>query len=354
MSEAIRLTQFSKGSGCGCKIAPAVLESILHQKSVKPSFPNLLVGNESNDDAAIMELQNGLCLISTVDFFTPVVDDPFDFGRIAAANSISDVYAMGGSPLMAVAILGFPVDKLPAEIAAKILQGARAVCEVAGIPLAGGHSIDSPEPIFGLSVNGTIRKEHLKRNNTAQPGDLLFLTKPLGIGILAAAAKRSLIQPEELKQLIDVMTQLNTIGATVSSLPGVSAITDITGFGLLGHLIEMCEGSGVSAELFLNRLSIIPGAEKYRDQFVFPDNTYRNWNAYEKKVIGVNGPEFITLCDPQTSGGLLIAVEEREVATFTAVLATQGLQEYCEPIGRLFEQQQDYSVKIMSEKNTTA
>lgn len=346
MHDPIKLTQFSKGSGCGCKIAPAVLESILQKKTPPAAFPNLLVGNESNDDAAVLELSNGLCLISTVDFFTPIVDNAFDFGRIAAANSISDVYAMGGTPLMAVAILGFPVDKLPAEIAGELLRGAREICDRAGIPLAGGHSIDSPEPIFGLSVNGSVQKENLKRNNTARPGDLLFLTKPLGSGILAAAAKRGLLQPAEEQQMIDVMVGLNRVGAAVATLSGVHAMTDVTGFGLLGHLIEVCEGSDVSAEIYLGKLPVIPGAEKYRDQFVFPDNTYRNWNAFEKKVVGVNGPEFITLCDPQTSGGLLIAVAEGEVAALMEVLNAHGLNQHTHPIGRIIEKLPEYRVAI--------
>ncbi|MEY4594994.1 MAG: selenide, water dikinase SelD [Bacteroidota bacterium] len=347
MSEEIRLTQFSKGSGCGCKIAPAVLESILQKTNGGNSFPNLLVGNDSNDDAAVLELDNGTCLISTVDFFTPIVDDPFDFGRIAAANSISDVYAMGGTPQLAVAILGFPVDKLPAEVAGTILKGAREVCTTAGIPLAGGHSIDSQEPIFGLSVNGTVAKQHLKRNNTAQPGDVLFLTKPLGIGILSAAAKRSLIQHDELHLLINVMVQLNSVGAELGTVGGVHAMTDVTGFGLLGHLLEMCEGANLSAEVYMNKLPIIEGAEKYRDQFVFPDNTYRNWNAYEKKVQGINGPEFITLCDPQTSGGLLLAVAETAVDDVIDILNKNGLQEHIQPIGRMLSAPSDFRIKIL-------
>jgi selenide,water dikinase len=347
MSEEIRLTQFSKGSGCGCKIAPAVLESILQKTNDGSTFPNLLVGNDSNDDAAVMELENGTCLISTVDFFTPIVDDPFDFGRIAAANSISDVYAMGGTPQLAVAILGFPIDKLPAEVAGTILKGARSICATAGIPLAGGHSIDSQEPIFGLSVNGTVAKQHLKRNNTAQPGDVLFLTKPLGIGILSAAAKRGLILQDELHLLINVMVQLNSVGAELGTVGGVHAMTDVTGFGLLGHLLEMCEGADLSAEVYMNKLPIIEGAEKYRDQFVFPDNTYRNWNAYEKKVQGVNGPEFITLCDPQTSGGLLLAVAENSVDDVIDILNKNGLQEHIQPIGRMLSAPSDFRIKIL-------
>lgn len=334
MMENIRLTQFSKGSGCGCKIAPAVLESILKKDDTGMAFPSLLVGNETRDDAAVMELDGGNCLISTVDFFTPVVDDAFDFGRIAAANAISDVYAMGGKPVMAVAILGFPVDKLPVELAGAILSGARQICEKAGIPLAGGHSIDTPEPIFGLSVNGIVSGQRLKRNSSAKAGDLLFLTKPLGIGILSAAAKRDLIQPDELAALVEVMIGLNDCGVSLAHIDGVNAMTDVTGFGLLGHLIEMCEGSRLTASVQLDRIPIIEGAAKYRDQFVFPDNTYRNWNAFEKKVQGINGPEFITLCDPQTSGGLLVSVAPEAEASVVEVLKRHGLHRHLQPIGR--------------------
>ncbi|MFM7774457.1 MAG: selenide, water dikinase SelD, partial [Candidatus Kapaibacterium sp.] len=229
----IRLTQYSHGAGCGCKLSPAVLDRILHTNEAGPDFPRLLVGNSTRDDAAVYDLGNGQGLISTTDFFMPIVDDPYDFGRIASANAISDVYAMGGKPVMAIAILGWTVDKLPAEIAAEVIRGSRAVCAEAGIPLAGGHSIDSPEPIFGLSVNGTVEEAHLKRNNTAQAGDVLYLTKPLGLGIVAAAAKRGLATEEEVRGMVDVMTRLNRVGAELGRLPGVHAMTDVTGFGLL-------------------------------------------------------------------------------------------------------------------------
>ena len=306
--ETIRLTQYSHGAGCGCKIAPNVLEEILKGSESKLKFSSLLVGNESRDDAAVLELGDGNCLISTTDFFTPIVDDAFDFGRIAAANAISDVYAMGGKPILAVAILGWPVDKIPAALAQQVLAGARAICDEANIPLAGGHSIDSPEPIFGLAVNGMIRKDELKKNNTAKEGDLLFLTKPIGAGILATAMKRGKIAEEDQEKLIDVMTQLNKAGEKLGKLSGVHALTDITGFGLLGHLIEMAEGSSLSAVINYVDVPLIEGLDQYLKQMIIPDSVYRNWNSYQHKVKGVQGPSFITLCDPQTSGGLLVSV----------------------------------------------
>jgi selenide,water dikinase len=305
----IRLTQMSHGSGCGCKIEPALLEKILNKNAgEKNQFISLIGGYETNDDAAVWDNGENY-LLSTTDFFTPIVDDPFDFGQIAAANALSDIYAMGGRPSFALAILGFPVDKLPADVAKEIIAGAKAVCTKAGIPIAGGHSIDIPEPVFGLVVNGFVDKNNLKKNNTARENDLLFLTKPLGTGIIASAQKRGKVKEEDLMKAIDVMTTLNSVGAELGKIPGVHAMTDITGFGLLGHLIEMCEGSGLSAEIDYKKIPLLSGVEEYASQFIFPDNTYRNWNAYEKKVTGINGPSFITLCDPQTSGGLLIAVD---------------------------------------------
>ena len=312
----IRLTQFSHGSGCGCKIAPSVLEEILKGNSSKISYPGLLVGNESKDDAAVLELPDGNCLISTTDFFTPIVDDAYDFGRIAAANAISDVYAMGGKPVLAIAILGWTIDKLPAELAQQVIAGARAVCDEAGIPLAGGHSIDTPEPIFGLAVNGIVKKNHLKKNNTAKSGDLLFLTKPLGTGILSAALKREKISDEDLKRAVEVMSTLNKSGELFGTMEGVHALTDVTGFGLLGHLIEMAEGSGLSARINYKDVPLMDGLDKYISEMIFPDSVYRNWNSYQHKVEGVTGPSFITLCDPQTSGGLLVAVAPASAEVF--------------------------------------
>jgi selenide,water dikinase len=234
MSE-IKLTQYSHGAGCGCKIAPAVLDKILHSDFKSAGFSKLLVGNESKDDAAVYELDNDNCIISTTDFFMPIVDDAFTFGKIASVNAISDVYSMGGNPIMALAILGWPVDKLPAELAQKVLDGAREVCREANIPLAGGHSIDSPEPIFGLAVTGTVSKANLKKNNTAHAGNLLYLTKPLGVGIITTAQKRGLALNEDVTRAVTYMTTLNAVGAAISKHNFVTALTDITGFGLLGH-----------------------------------------------------------------------------------------------------------------------
>lgn len=337
--EKIKLTAYARGSGCGCKIAPAVLEEILKTKAAPGFDKNLLVGNSTNDDAAAYDLGTGTALITTTDFFMPVVDEAFDFGRIAAANAISDVYAMGGRPLIAIAILGWPVDKLPAALAAEVLDGARATCAIAGIPLAGGHSIDTTEPIFGLSVNGLCGIDNLKRNNTAKEGDLLFLTKPIGVGILAAAQKRGVISEEHTETLIKQMTALNNIGEALGKVAGVTAMTDVTGFGLAGHLVEMAEGSGLSAELFYSRIKVTEGTKEYLTQRIVPDATYRNWNAYGSKIVfeaGVDVMEaFSLLPDPQTNGGLLVAVDENAVTEVLTVFKEYGLAEYFEPVGRM-------------------
>ena len=252
-----KLTQYSHGAGCGCKIAPAVLDRILKSNIAMPDNDRLLVGNHSKDDAAVYDLGNGVALISTTDFFMPIVDDPYDFGRIAAANAISDVYAMGGKPILAIAILGWPVNVLAPEIAQRVIEGGRSICLEAGISLAGGHSIDSPEPIFGLAVNGIIDIKNLKKNNTARPGDILFLTKPLGVGILTTAEKKELLKDNHRFLAARQMEQLNKAGEALGKIAGVTAMTDVTGFGLLGHLTEMCEGSGVRAILAFNRVPLI-------------------------------------------------------------------------------------------------
>lgn len=333
--EPIKLTQYSHGAGCGCKIAPAVLEQILHTDVVKKSFPQLLVGNESNDDAAVYELQNGNCVISTTDFFMPIVDDAFTFGQIASVNAISDVYAMGGKPLMAVAILGWPINKLSAEVAQQVLNGSREVCDRAGIPLAGGHSIDSPEPIFGLAVTGIAQKSNLKRNNTAREGDLLYLTKPLGVGMITTAQKRGVALDEDVREAVKWMTELNEVGFEFGKLDYVTAMTDVTGFGLLGHLIEVCEGSNLSAEIYYQRVPLIKNLQHYISKFIYPDNTMRNWQSYEKKVDGIGSDSLLTLCDPQTSGGLLVSVSESECQTFEMYAKSLGL--VLTSVGRLVE-----------------
>jgi selenide, water dikinase len=281
--EDIKLTQYSHSSGCGCKIAPDVLEKILRGGSKQLTDKRLLVGNETNDDAAVYDLGNGQALISTVDFFMPIVDDAFLFGKIAAANALSDVYAMGGKPLFATAVLGWPVNKLPAELASKVMEGARETCAQAGIVIAGGHSIDALEPMFGLSVNGIAQINHLKKNSDCKPSNLLYLTKKIGVGILSTALKRGSITEEHKHMLHQQLAELNSIGEKAGQLPYVTAITDVTGFGLLGHLIEMAEGAGVSVEIDYSSVPVIEGIAEYTSKMIVPDNLYRNWNTYEKK-----------------------------------------------------------------------
>jgi selenide,water dikinase len=340
----IRLTEWSEGSGCGCKIAPAILDQILSSSnSFSQSDSNLLVGNSGKDDAAVYQVSEDIALVNTVDFFTPIVDDPFDFGQIAAANAISDVYAMGGKPLFANAILSWPVEKLAPELAAKVMEGAKSICSKAGIELAGGHSIAAKDPIFGLSVNGIVHPRKIKTNQGAKEGDLIFLTKPLGIGVLATALKRQKIQNQDYEKLVNTACQLNKIGAVLGNHEEVHAMTDVTGFGLLGHLIEMAEGAGLSAELAIGQLPLIEGIQGYIDQFIFPDNTYRNWNAYNTKTEGVKGMDLVKLCDPQTSGGLLIAVSPENKTWFEDTLK-QANQEVWQ-IGS-FTPKQEFTVKV--------
>lgn len=332
----IRLTHYSHGAGCGCKIAPSVLDKILHSSLPQPNYENLLVGNGSRDDAAVYRLphQAGQCVISTTDFFMPIVDDAFDFGRIASANAISDVYAMGGRPLLAIAVLGWPIDKLPPEVAARVTEGARAICAEAGIPLAGGHSIDSPEPIFGLAVTGLVDEKNLKRNDTATAGCRLYLTKPVGVGILTTAQKREILRPEDADVAPAQMRQLNKIGAELGEIPGIRAMTDVTGFGLLGHLAEVCEGSGVQAVINYLRVPRLAPAERYLLQGAVPGGTIRNFQSYGHKVSHNGGPlideQKFYLCDPQTSGGLLVCVEPGAAeAAAQAVFARHGLALQC-------------------------
>lgn len=317
----IRLTQFSEGSGCGCKIPPAVLESILaNRKSVDLVDTQLLVGNSSKDDAAVYQVNETFAMINTVDFFTPIVDDAYDFGRIAAANALSDVYAMGGKPLFANAILSWPVEKIDPLLAGEVLEGGREMCHLAGIPLAGGHSIAAKDPIFGLSVNGIIHPDHIKTNKGAREGDFIYITKPLGIGVLATALKRDKINAEDYSKMIQYATQINTIGKDFGVLKYVHAMTDVTGFGILGHLVEMAEGAELTATIQGNSLPLIDGVPDYISQFIFPDNTYRNWNAYSGKSEGIIGMELVKFCDPQTNGGLLVAVDPKSQKVFESVL----------------------------------
>ena len=340
----VKLTQFSHGSGCGCKVAPAVLEEILKNTGETFTSANLLVGNETRDDAAVMDLGNATALISTVDFFTPIVNDAFTYGRIAAANALSDVYAMGGKPTLAIAVLGFPTEKLPAAIAQQIIAGGKSICKEAGVALAGGHTIDAPEPFFGLSVNGFVPVGHLKKNSTAQEGDLLFLTKPIGTGMLATALKRELITEVELQPAIDSMCMLNKFGEELGKHPFVHALTDVTGFGLLGHLLEMCEGANLSAEINYANVPFLPGVKDLAAKFVYADNTMRNWKAYENKVAGIGSESLLTLCDPQTSGGLLIAVDPASEKDFLVLAAANNFQ--LKSIGR-FTSLKEKSITIV-------
>ncbi len=325
MTSDIKLAEYSHGAGCGCKISPAVLNVILESGIALPDFPNLLVGNSARDDAAVYDMGNGEGVISTTDFFMPIVDDPFDFGRIAATNAISDIYAMGGTPVMAIAILGWPVNVLAPDVARSVVDGGRQACLDAGIPLAGGHSIDAPEPIFGLAVTGRVSLEHLKQNNTAQAGDYLYLTKPLGIGILTTAEKKKLLKSEHQTIARDAMCTLNKPGAAFARLPGVSAMTDVTGFGLLGHLLEMCEGSGLQALVEESKLPILPHVEEYRTQGAVPGGTGRNFASYGDKASSLTERQRDLLCDPQTSGGLLVAVHPSSERDFLTVAADHGL-----------------------------
>jgi selenide, water dikinase len=321
----IKLTQYSHGAGCGCKISPAILDKILHSTTATPRDPRLLVGNDKRDDAAVLDLGNGTALISTTDFFMPIVDDAFDFGRIASANAISDVYAMGGKPVLAIAILGWPIDKLPPESARQVLEGARAICAEAGISLAGGHSIDCPEPVFGLAVNGIVPVNQLKQNSTATNGCRLYLTKPLGVGILSTAQKKGLLLPEDAAIALQSMVTLNKAGETFGRIQAVKALTDVTGFGLLGHLTEMCEGSGLAAIIEFDKVPIISSIKTYLQQGCIPGGTGRNWNSYSQKISTLTDEQRHILADPQTSGGLLVAVEPEHTAAFEAALNDLGL-----------------------------
>jgi len=321
----IRLTQYSHGAGCGCKISPKQLDNILQSARENIAYPALLVGNASNDDAAAFDLGDGTSVLSTTDFFMPIVDDPFTFGRIAATNAISDVYAMGGRPLMAVSIFGWPVSKLSDEVAREVIEGGRAACEAAGIPLAGGHSIDSPEPIFGLAVTGIVENTHLKRNNTAEAGCELFLTKPVGIGILTTAQKQGKIAEGDLEPAVIAMTTLNKIGAAIAPLEGVTAVTDVTGFGLLGHLAEMCEGSGIGAVVRFEDVPLLPKVKEYLAMECVPGGTRRNYQSYGHKIGPMTPEQQDILCDAQTSGGLLCAVRKDTVEAFLAIAEAQGL-----------------------------
>jgi selenide,water dikinase len=325
--EEIKLTQYSHGAGCGCKISPAILDKMLHSPVQYQPDARLLVGNDKRDDAAVYDLGNGTALISTTDFFMPIVDDPYDFGRVASANAISDVYAMGGKPVLAIAILGWPVDKLPAETAQRVLEGARAICAEAGISLAGGHSIDCPEPVFGLAVNGLVDIKNLKQNSTATAGCRLYLTKALGVGILTTAQKKGLLKPEDASIAFESMVKLNSIGEKLGKLDYVKAMTDITGFGLLGHLSEMCEGSNLQAVIEFDKVPKIDVINEYVEQGCIPGGTNRNWASYGHKVGPLADKQKHILADPQTSGGLLVAIKQGYEAEFEDLLRENDVPE---------------------------
>ncbi|WP_426374187.1 selenide, water dikinase SelD [Marinobacter sp. VGCF2001] len=330
---SIKLTQFSHGAGCGCKIAPDVLDRILHTDAPEFNDPRLLVGNSSRDDAAVADVGNGVGIISTTDFFMPVVDDPFDFGRIAATNAISDVYAMGGKPVMAIAILGWPVNELEPEIAGKVIDGGRAVCAEAGIALAGGHSIDSPEPIFGLAVTGQVAVDRIIRNDTAKAGDLLYLTKPLGVGILTSASKKGKVTAGDLAVAVESMATLNKVGEAFAKVDGVNAMTDVTGFGLAGHLLEICRGSGLAAIVSRQAVPVLPNLKPYIEADCIPGGTHRNAAAFGEAISGMTDTDKLLFCDPQTSGGLMVSVAPDSRDAFEAAARDHGLD--LKPLGRL-------------------
>jgi len=339
----IRLTQYSHGAGCGCKISPKVLSVILAGSGAQNLDPKLWVGNASRDDAAVYALDDARGVVCTTDFFMPIVDDPYDFGRIAATNAMSDIYAMGAEPLLAIAILGWPVNVLPPEIAREVVRGGRAACDAAGIALAGGHSIDAPEPIFGLAVTGVVDKTRLKRNDTATAGCKLYLTKPLGIGILTTAEKQAKLRAQDRHLARDWMCQLNRPGSHFGKLDAVKAMTDVTGFGLLGHLVEMADGSKLTALLDFNAIPRLPGVAYYLDAGCVPGGTQRNFDSYRERIASLAPERIPLLCDPQTSGGLLVAVAPQGEAEFLAVAQTLDLS--LSPIGELVAQR-EHAVEV--------
>lgn len=334
--QPIRLTQLAHGGGCGCKIAPAVLRDILAGMSGvsqgPPLFPDLLVGIEHGDDAAVYRLDETQAIVATTDFFMPIVDDPYDFGRIAATNALSDVYAMGGRPLFALAVVGMPVDKLPKEAIRQVLAGGEAVCKLAGIPVAGGHSIDAPEPIYGLVGVGVVDPRRVKRNCDGQVGDVLILGKPLGIGIYGAALKKGVLSPEHYAAMIAATTQLNRAGSELAQLEGVHAMTDVTGFGLLGHLLEVTRASRVSAQIEVDRLPILPGVPELAQAGHVPGASARNWASYGQEVeLGeIADWQRALLTDPQTSGGLLVSCAPEARDAVMGIFRHQGLGQVAE------------------------
>jgi selenide,water dikinase len=335
----IRLTEYSHGAGCGCKISPQVLSEILSEVRSQERDPRLLVGYDTRDDAAVYQISDDQAIVSTTDFFMPIVDDPIQFGAIAAVNAISDVYAMGGRPVMAISILGWPVGKLDASLAGQVVEGARQSCARARVVLAGGHSIDAPEPIFGLAVTGLVHPSRVRSNDRARVGDELYLTKPLGVGILTTAEKRGLLRSEDRGEVIDLMLGLNDIGPALGKLDAIGALTDVTGFGLIGHLIELCEASHVAAEVDFADVPKLGCLPRYLAEQTIPGGTDRNYRSYGHKVSEMSDTERAVLCDPQTSGGLLVSVDPRRRGDFERVTRAGGLE--LRPFGRLLEERPD-------------
>ncbi|HSK13300.1 MAG TPA: selenide, water dikinase SelD [Phnomibacter sp.] len=346
MDENRSLTSFSKASGCGCKLPPALLREILDGLTTGNSYPQLMVGNDTADDASVYRLNDELALLQTVDFFTPIVNDPVHFGRIGAANAIGDIYAMGGRPLMANVVLGFPADHLSVEQIRGVLQGAAEVCKEAGIPMAGGHSINISEMVFGLSVTGMAHPSHIKTNAGARPGDLLLLTRPLGTGILGAAIKRGLATPEDEAALASQCSQLNKVGEALGAIAGVHAITDVTGFGFYGHLLEMCRGAGLSAEVRFSVIPLMNEAKPFAAKFVLPDNTFRNSNAVKDEVLCDVKEAFAWLNDPQTNGGLLLSVHPDAMDDVGTIFRKYALDHYLQPIG-VMEEKGEVAIRVI-------
>ena len=323
----IKLTSLAHGGGCGCKLAPSVLQQLLADQPVAAPFAQLLAGTETADDAAVWQLDDNTCIIATTDFFMPMVDDPFDFGRIAATNAISDVYAMGGRPIMALAILGVPIDKIATDVVREILKGGASVCATAGIPVAGGHSIDCPEPVYGLAVIGTCRPEHVRRNSGALAGDALILTKPVGVGIYSAAIKKGALPPERYAEMIGTATLINRIGAELAQDADVHAITDVTGFGVLGHTLEMARGSKLAIELRAGDVPLLSGAAGMAREGFVTGASRRNWSSYGADVAVPPGfPDWKRhlLTDPQTSGGLLVACTPERADAIARFICNAG------------------------------
>ena len=338
-TQAIKLTSFSHGGGCGCKIAPGVLAEILKKSSGFPVPPQLMVGIETADDAAVYKLNDEQALIATTDFFMPIVDDPFDFGRIAATNAISDVYAMGGTPIMALALVGMPVNKLPLDTIGKIIQGGESICAEAGIPIAGGHTIDSVEPIYGLVVMGLVHPSKVKRNADARAGDVLILGKPLGVGVLSAALKKDVLGSDGYAAMIANTTKLNKPGKALAEMDCVHALTDVTGFGLLGHLLELARGARLQAELDMDAIPLLPGVLQLAHDGYFTGASGRNWEAYGKDVAladAITPAQRALLTDPQTSGGLLVSCAPEAADEVLALFAREGFGDAA-IVGRMVE-----------------